>query len=281
MEFSVLFPAYTLTPHAAYPTQFQQAIDALSYVLHDLERDAQDVIITGDSAGANICVAILSHLLHPSPDVTRLQVKGKLRGVVLISPWLSFDTSWPSMTHNAEKDIDKKEALESWAKQYLNGKASDNYAEAILAPIEWWRGSQAERVLVVAGSDEVFIDSIKAWVENFRVSIEPCRGELPTNPPRRQTTRQDWQLPRASFILSHSLSQISATIARRGQNARSRLGYGITFEWLVFLGTEQGLRTWVNGAGACHFRPPEFPDGTSLRKERPILTFRNIHAQPN
>ncbi|KAL6870124.1 hypothetical protein ACO1O0_001459 [Amphichorda felina] len=79
------------------------------------------------------------------------------------------------MTHNAKKDIDKKEALESWAKQYLNGKASDNYAEAILAPIEWWRGSQAERVLVVAGSDEVFIDSIKAWVENFRAANNETR----------------------------------------------------------------------------------------------------------
>ena len=141
------------------------------------------------------------------------------------------------MASNAKKDIDQKEALESWAKQYLNGKASDNYAEAVLAPIEWWRGSQVERVLVLAGSDEVFIDSIEAWVENFRVSIEPCGGELPTDLPRRQTTRQDWQLPRARFILSHSLSQILATIARRDQNVRSRLGYGITFEWLLFPGT--------------------------------------------
>lgn len=181
MDIAVFFPIYTLTPHATYPTQFQQAVEALAYVIEDLGREPQDVVLTGDSAGANLCVAILSHLSHPSPDVPRLETKSKLRGMVLLSPWLSFDTSWPSMTYNAWKDIDTVKPLEVWATAYLNNRVSDNYSEAVLAPAEWWRGSQVERALVVAGSDEVFIDSIKAWTETFQVSTETYQKVLSAN----------------------------------------------------------------------------------------------------
>lgn len=171
VDIAVFFPIYTLIPHASYPTQFQQASEALSYVVKDLGRNPQDIILAGDSAGGNLCIAIISHLSHPSRDIPRVEIETCLRGMILISPWVSFDTSWPSMTYNLGKDIDAIETLRDWAHSYLNGRAGDNNSEPVLAPVDWWKGAQVDRTLVVAGSDEVFIDSIRAWTENFKVSI--------------------------------------------------------------------------------------------------------------
>lgn len=171
VDIAIYFPIYTLTPHSAYPTQLQQAAGALTYVLEHLGRDPEDVIIAGDSAGANLCVGLISHLSHPSADLPRLKIDNHLLGMILISPWLSFDTSWPSMTKNAKRDIDAIEPLEKWARSYVNGKASTSYIEAVTASMSWWTGAHVKQTVVLAGADEVFIDSTRAWTETFKVSF--------------------------------------------------------------------------------------------------------------
>ena len=49
-----LFVEYTLVPHATYPVQFKEAVEALDYVVNDLKRSPSDVILAGDSAGGNM-----------------------------------------------------------------------------------------------------------------------------------------------------------------------------------------------------------------------------------
>lgn len=95
---SWLHVTYTLTPHATYPTQFREAVEALRYITQDLGRSPREVILVGDSAGANLCLALLSHLSHPSLDAPQLAITDTLKPVVLLSPWLSFRHDWPSMT---------------------------------------------------------------------------------------------------------------------------------------------------------------------------------------
>ena len=164
-----LHVTYTLTPHATYPTQFCEAVESLRYVIKDLGRSPREVILVGDSAGANLCLAILSHLSHPSPDAPELDITEPLKAVVLLSPWLSFRLVWPSMTYNAHKDIDAIEVTASWSQAYLNGRPSNYYIEAVEAPEPWWEGARVEQTVVLAGGDEVLLDPIKAWVENFSV----------------------------------------------------------------------------------------------------------------
>ncbi|RAQ62666.1 hypothetical protein COH20_012788 [Aspergillus flavus] len=162
-----LHVTYTLTPHATYPTQFCEAVESLRYVIKDLGRSPREVLLVGDSAGANLCLAILSHLSHPSPDAPELDITEPLKAVVLLSPWLSFRLVWPSMTYNAHKDIDAIEVTASWSQAYLNGRPSNYYIEAVEAPEPWWEGARVEQTVVLAGGDEVLLDPIKAWVENF------------------------------------------------------------------------------------------------------------------
>jgi acetyl esterase/lipase len=161
--------AYTLMPHASYPMQFSEAVEAFRYVLEDLGRKPGEVLLVGDSAGANLCLAVLSSLSHPSSDVRPIRVHHSVKGMILMSPWLSFDSKWRSMVYNLKKDIETIGVLQNWSQEYLSGKPSDNSTEAILAHPEWWVNAKVDHTLVVAGGDEVLIDSITLWVNYFQV----------------------------------------------------------------------------------------------------------------
>lgn len=139
-------------------------------MLEDLGRLPSNVILGGDSAGANLCLAILSHIMHPLPDLKELQIEQPLKALVLIAPWVTFDIKQPSGERNAQKDIFKVEMGTKWGNDYLGGQQSSSYSEALSAPAEWWRGAKVEQVLAVAGTDEILVDPISLWAEKFMVS---------------------------------------------------------------------------------------------------------------
>ena len=166
---SFLFVAYTLVPFGTYPTQFKEGVEALDYVLNDLGRSPSDVLLAGDSAGGNMCLALLLHLSHPSPDVPEVKIESKLKAVVLVAPWVSFKTEWPSMHRNRYKDLLATDAGTKWSRDYLGGRPTSTYAEALEAPASWWEGAKVEQLLCVAGSDELLLDPITKWVEKYKV----------------------------------------------------------------------------------------------------------------
>lgn len=85
------------------------------------------------------------------------------------APWVSFRSDWPSLESNRYKDIIPKEATAKWAAAYLNGKKPDAWSEPLGAPTEWWRGALVERVIVLAGKDEILLDAIEEFVARFKV----------------------------------------------------------------------------------------------------------------
>ncbi|KAJ5875957.1 uncharacterized protein N7529_001541 [Penicillium soppii] len=161
---------YTLTPHGAYPVQVGEAVETLRYILEEDGRAPGEILIAGDSAGGSLCLAILSHLKHPSMNIPELVINEPIKGAILLSPWVSFSHQWPSVKLNEHKDIDAQEVTSRWSQLYLNGKPSNNYIEAVNAPEEWWSGIQVEQTLVLAGADEVLLDPIKAWFSKFEKS---------------------------------------------------------------------------------------------------------------
>ena len=166
---SFLFVAYTLVPFATYPTQFREGAEALDYVLNDLGRFPSDILLAGDSAGGNMCLALLSHLSHPSPDVPEVKIDSKLKALVLVAPWVSFKTEWPSMRRNLYKDIIIPDVARKWGHDYLGDHPTNPYVEAVEAPANWWEGARVEQLLCVAGSDEMLVDPINVWVEKYKV----------------------------------------------------------------------------------------------------------------
>lgn len=62
-----------------------------------------------------MAVALLSHIAHPHPsrmvEIPRIELKGgdgkggKLKGLLLTSPWVSFDITAKSFRENEWKDV--------------------------------------------------------------------------------------------------------------------------------------------------------------------------------
>ena len=158
-------------PQGTYPKQFQEAVEAVEYVVNDLKRSPSDVILAGDSAGGNMCLAVLSHILHPSPDVPKLEIDKPLGALILIAPWVSFRTDFPSNQRNAFKDIVTRSAADHWSSDYLAGQDGGVYAQALNADPSWWKDAKKKvgGILCLAGGDEVLVDSITEWVEKYKV----------------------------------------------------------------------------------------------------------------
>lgn len=124
-------------------------------------------MVGGDSAGGNLTLAVLSHILHPHPDPTipRVSLSAPLRATILISPWVSFDTTWESFRKNAGSDIFDARALKRWSQGFMGAAPSDAYAEPLTADPDWWRGLHGltSEALVWGGGGEVLIDGIREF----------------------------------------------------------------------------------------------------------------------
>lgn len=80
---------YTLAPKAKYPSHLKQASMGLQAIL-DTGVSARDIIIGGDSAGGNLTMQLLMHILHPHPQVAPLTLDAQLPAAFLVSPYLTF-----------------------------------------------------------------------------------------------------------------------------------------------------------------------------------------------
>ena len=162
---AVLMLSYTLAPHEVYPYQLRQAVELVRYVFTELKRRPQDISFAGDSAGGNLAIGVISHILHPHPQIPPLELPQgeRLAAAILLCPWASFGTDWSSMNYNAQSDYLSAYAGNMWSSSFLGGQRSDGYAEPLVAEPEWWKGLDGvvEEVMILGGGGEVILDSIK------------------------------------------------------------------------------------------------------------------------
>ncbi|KAI1000980.1 hypothetical protein K3495_g7217 [Podosphaera aphanis] len=196
-----LLLAYDLAPEAIYPRQLQQSALLINHVIHTLKIAPENIIITGDSAGANLTLALLSHISHPHPSadvkIPKVELVNPVRGIAMIGPWVSFSTKWNSIQRNKYRDFTSAPAGKLWSGSYLGApwphtSKNDFYNEPITAPESWWNDLQVEDILIVAGGDEVLIDGIvefssklKKGVDNSQVksvTFEVAKGEYHVQP---------------------------------------------------------------------------------------------------
>ncbi|KAL1956360.1 hypothetical protein VTO42DRAFT_7343 [Malbranchea cinnamomea] len=170
-DVAIFIVTYSLTPHAVYPTQFKQAVAALRYILEDLKHPPANVFIGGDSAGGNLTFAVLSHTAHPHPEIEPLQLSEPLGGAFAMAPWASFRQDFLSMKENIKKDMLMPETLKLWSDMYLAGQKEDNYNQPALAPADWWSGIKVNRIMVVAGSDEVLLGGIEEFLKKLKAGF--------------------------------------------------------------------------------------------------------------
>lgn len=178
---SVIVVGYTLAPRGQFPKQLQQAAETLAWLVGKQERRPRDIILMGDSAGGNMTLSLLSHLIHPHPDAIKITLTEPLATSILISPWARFDSDYDSWKRNATSDMIPPAGTHRWSSLFLGPKPANPYSEPWRADEKWWTGLDkvTSDVLVWGGSAEVLVDS-----------IEEVGGQLKSAHPRTEVVIQ-------------------------------------------------------------------------------------------
>ncbi|GFF81814.1 probable carboxylesterase 18 [Aspergillus lentulus] len=171
---------YTLAPELKYPGQLAQAAAALRYLLQD--HDAAEITIAGDSAGGNLALAVVAHLRDPHPLVRSVfdgvqQEQRQLRAALCISPRCANTCSAASYTYNASKDIVSKASMEVFNSHWQPVK-EEVWATPLAGTKEFWGSVPAKKVLLLAGTDEVYVDDIREFGELLGSSSPAADTEL-------------------------------------------------------------------------------------------------------
>ncbi|KXT10690.1 hypothetical protein AC579_5060 [Pseudocercospora musae] len=169
---AVVLVSYTLAPKGQYPLNIKQAAESLQFLLTEQGRKASNIAIAGDSAGGNMTVGLISHLLHPHPDVPKVELSEPLATTVLISPWIKFSATDDSWKRNATADMIPPIAAARWSSLFKGSKPSDEYNEPIRADAKWFSGLDkiVKDILVWGGDSEVLIDSIQDFTKILKAA---------------------------------------------------------------------------------------------------------------
>lgn len=190
-----LTPCTALAPAKTYPMPMKQGVLALNHLLAKgcspenvratprvssrLGTDIVQIALSGDSAGGHLCLSIISHILHPHPDVTPvLPLIAPLAAAIIISGWVSFSETAESYTANEGIDLVSKAFVSYWVEEAFGkgvakeeGAAGRHHVEALEAPETWWEGlGQAVKFVgLTGGRFELLRDCIVELGEKLKV----------------------------------------------------------------------------------------------------------------
>lgn len=162
---------YTLGPELKYPGYLIQTVAALRVLLKTTP--ASSILVGGDSAGANMLLGMLAHVITPHPSVPPLELTEDLRGALLISPWAKFDCAAESYARNEKLDYVSEEILRPLVTM-AQPKAGEVWAETVRGDADFWRKKPVKRMLFTAGAKEVFLDD----ATDAALRLGATRGDL-------------------------------------------------------------------------------------------------------
>lgn len=100
---------YRLAPEHPFPAALEDAIATYEWLL-SLGVPAARIVLSGDSAGGNLAIALLIHLRDQGRELPG--------GAALMSPWLDFACQRPSMQRNADYDFGTRAMLVAQAAHF-------------------------------------------------------------------------------------------------------------------------------------------------------------------
>lgn len=172
VDVAVCMLEYTLLPAGPFPTPLKQAAAALNKIL-DAGVKPSDIFIGGDSAGGNITVQLLGHLLHPHPEVQPVKLSEPLGGAFLVSPGVTKTSTAKSFIENGGIDMVPSNILpivEKYMEDAAIAQGRDRSAEArhqtglyvspLSGPDTWFDGLETvvSNVYVTVGDKEILRD---------------------------------------------------------------------------------------------------------------------------
>ena len=161
-----------LIPVANFPTQLTQIVLAVQHLL-SIGISPHNIQLLGDSAGGNIILQLISHILHPVADVPNLSIASPFGNVLLISPRirLFFPKVEGSIVTNSKKDVFTIPAMLHVYNFILENTPESGYLflDSINAHDGWFSDIKkvARKVLITAGDDELLRDTIVAFAKRI------------------------------------------------------------------------------------------------------------------
>ena len=147
---------YRLAPEHPFPAAIDDTFTAYNWLLKE-GLNPKDIIVSGQSAGGGLCLALL------------LKLKEKNffqpRGAVALSPWTDLTQSGKTMKINADIDpVISKKYLDRMANLYL---AKTSNISPLASPL-YGELSGLPPLLVQVGSSETMLDDSRRFVEKAK-----------------------------------------------------------------------------------------------------------------
>lgn len=156
-QMQVLHLDYPLSPEAQFPEALDALFDVYA-VLLDQGVQAKDIILSGDSCGANLALALALKIQQEQlPQVS---------GLVLMSPFLDLTLSSESLRYNRKHDaLLSIEALETGIDYYV--PRSVDRADPLVSPF-FAELKELPPIHIQVGSKEILLDD----AQRFKVKAE-------------------------------------------------------------------------------------------------------------
>ncbi|KAL9488243.1 hypothetical protein ACSS6W_000520 [Trichoderma asperelloides] len=190
-EVAVAFLQYSLAPTWRAPVQLRQAAAALSELIN-AGFSAKDIVVGGDSAGGNLTVQLLHHLVEPHAEVPSIALQEPLSAAFLISPWLGKDTSAASFQENDRYDMVSVAVLRvldadirtRGEETDTNTGGQDSWAEPFEYKGPWLNelGSVVRKIHITVGDREILADQGKLMAKTVIASNVGVEVTLESNP---------------------------------------------------------------------------------------------------
>ncbi|WP_180113668.1 alpha/beta hydrolase [Acinetobacter sp. YH12063] len=163
-QMQVLHLDYPLSPEAQFPEALDALFDVYA-VLLDQGVQAKDIILSGDSCGANLALALALKIQQEQlPQVS---------GLVLMSPFLDLTLSSESLRYNLKHDVLLSiEALETGIDYYV--PRSVDRADPLVSPF-FAELKGLPPIHIQVGSKEILLDDaqrFKVKAENAGLDVE-------------------------------------------------------------------------------------------------------------
>ncbi|KAK0221417.1 Alpha/Beta hydrolase protein [Armillaria fumosa] len=179
---------YNLIPDVKYPTPLREAICAIHHLLK-CGIKSENIILAGESAGGNLVLQILSHMLHPLPSIDPLPPTLRFRGACLMSPWVSpsGDVCADQAQANDSKDDISVRTLREWGQLIIKDVPCNlediACVEPAGAPKGWFREVEtvvggilmlSGEVECMAGAHSFFYEEhLKDYHRDVRIAVQP------------------------------------------------------------------------------------------------------------
>jgi acetyl esterase/lipase len=167
---------YPLAPDAKYPAQLDSALSAYYWLIHHV--GVKNIVLGGDSAGANLMLTLFQQLLKQQKLDAGLILP---KSVVMISPWLDVSLSHtpPDIIESLSSTSDflPLKMLQVWRDNFtphgMNPRDPKISPFFDLSPFIMPENG----LLLIYGSTEVFAPVIDDWVKAIRKERE-ARSKL-------------------------------------------------------------------------------------------------------